>query len=566
MTEQAQALRILIVEDSEDDALLIVRQLRRGGFDIHSERVSSASELASALRDKTWDVIITDHTLPDFDSLGVLQVVKELGLDVPVIIVSGSIGEDIAVSCMKAGAHDYIMKGSLARLVPAVDRELREARRRRAHRDAEKAIHHMAFHDSLTGLVNRREFERRLHVALQDAASMGKQYGLLYLDLDQFKVINDTSGHVAGDELLRQVAGVLSAQIRDSDTLARLGGDEFGILLYNCPMARAQEIAWNILGAIQDFRFTWADKVFSIGGSIGLVHVDDVNARLTDVLRAADMACYMAKERGRNRVHVFTPGDADLVRHQSEMEWATRIRHALDEDRLLFHRQRIVALARDAPEQSWDEVLLRLSSEDGELALPGAFLPAAERYGLMPAVDRWVVEQGLRYARERAEGGGPGGMVFINLSGASLGDEDFCRFVEDRIGADAQVAGAVCFEITETAAIANLSRAVNFAGNVRKQGCRFALDDFGSGMSSFSYLKAIPVDYLKIDGAFVRDILVDPMDCAIVEAINHIGHLAGLKIIAEGVESAEVLEALRELGVDYAQGYHIHRPCAPEAE
>ena len=564
-SEDKNPLRVLLVEDSENDALLLLRELQRGGYDIKSDRVYTESTLRTALQAHEWDLIITDHNMPGFSSEIALRVIKHLEIEAPVIIVSGSIGEDVAVAAMKAGAHDYIMKGKLARLVPAVERELREADTRRAHRRAEQTIRHLAFHDSLTGLVNRYEFEALLKQALAELTTRSKQHALLYLDLDQFKLINDTSGHVAGDELLQQMATVLKANIRDSDTLARLGGDEFGILLPHCKLLRAQEIASQLLRAITEFRFVWSDKPFSISGSIGLVPLDDPHMPLVDVLRAADLACYAAKEKGRNRVHVYTVDDVDLAQRHGEMEWVTRLKRALEEDRFLLYRQKIVAVAGDALGTRFEELLLRLRDETGEIVPPGAFIPAAERYDLMPALDRWVVRKAVRYVAKNVGGSGQSAMCFINLSGASLSDESFCNYVQEEIAAVNLPPGRLCFEITETTAISNMTRAVTFIKSIRRAGCHFALDDFGSGLSSFSYLKAIPVDFLKIDGSFIKDVISDPMDLAIVESINRIGHVANLKTIAEHVENAETLEALKKIGVDYAQGFYVHRPTAIES-
>jgi len=564
-SEDKNPLRVLLVEDSENDALLLLRELQRGGYDIKSDRVYTESTLRTALQAHEWDLIITDHNMPGFSSEIALRVIKHLEIEAPVIIVSGSIGEDVAVAAMKAGAHDYIMKGKLARLVPAVERELREADTRRAHRRAEQTIRHLAFHDSLTGLVNRYEFEALLKQALAELTTRSKQHALLYLDLDQFKLINDTSGHVAGDELLQQMATVLKANIRDSDTLARLGGDEFGILLPHCKLLRAQEIASQLLRAITEFRFVWSDKPFSISGSIGLVPLDDPHMPLVDVLRAADLACYAAKEKGRNRVHVYTVDDVDLAQRHGEMEWVTRLKRALEEDRFVLYRQHIVAVGGDSNGTFFEELLLRLRDEKGEIVPPGAFIPAAERYNLMPELDRWVVRNAVRYVAERIGGSGQSGMCFINLSGASLSDESFFSYVQEEIATVGLPPGRLCFEITETTAISNMARAVSFIKSIRSAGCHFALDDFGSGLSSFSYLKAIPVDFLKIDGSFIKDVISDPMDLAIVESINRIGHVANLKTIAEHVENAETLEALKKIGVDYAQGFYVHRPTAIES-
>jgi diguanylate cyclase (GGDEF)-like protein len=391
----------------------------------------------------------------------------------------------------------------------------------------------------------------------------GGQHALLYLDLDQFKIINDTCGHTAGDELLRQLAVLLKQPIRDNDTLARLGGDEFGVLLARCSLEHAQSVAERMLQLIRDFRFTWLERTFNIGASIGLVMIADGAQTLTDLLRAADMACYAAKDKGRNRIHVYHPGDAELARRHGEMEWVARLNEALAHDWFELHYQRIIALTPAQASVTHQEFLLRLRDADHGLILPGAFIPAAERYNLMPQLDRWVVRHALGYlAAQRTRGGGYPGMCFINLSGATVSDDDFFRDVRELLRAHGVPPDNICFEITETAAIANLASAIDFIEQAKALGCRIALDDFGAGLSSFSYLKTIPADFLKIDGSFVADMLRDPMDSAIVEAIHRIARVAGLQTIAEFVESDAIRHRLVEIGVDYAQGYGIHPPEA----
>jgi diguanylate cyclase (GGDEF)-like protein len=556
----AKPLRVLLVDDSEDDALLLLRELRRGGFDADSRRVDTPEEFEQALGENRWDIVITDHNMPRFSSAAALAAVRERDTDVPVIIVSGSIGEEIAVAAMRSGANDYIMKDNLARLVPAINRELREVENRRAHRQAESMIRHLDSHDALTGLANRKQFDQRLQHLLDMAKGEGSSHGLLYVDLDQFKVVNDTCGHFAGDQLLKALAQVLKEPMRDSDMLARLGGDEFGVLLETCPLDRAERIAEGILRAVKEFRFEWAGKVFVPGASIGLVMVTAESESINELLSAADVACYTAKDLGRNRVHVYRSDDADLARRRGEMEWVTRINNALENDRLVLFSQRIVRVVPDGTPDNY-EFLVRMRGEGGEI-LPGAFIPAAERYNLMPAVDRWVVDAAFRHVAACAAHHGVEriGTAFINLSGASLSDAGFLAYLLDKIGEHRVPAGAVCFEITETAAIANMKTAVDFIRQVRDAGAHFALDDFGMGMSSFGYLKSLPVDYLKIDGEFVRDVATDPVDEAIVEAINRIGHAVGLRTIGEHVESPDTLPLLARIGVDFAQGYGIQRP------
>jgi diguanylate cyclase (GGDEF)-like protein/PAS domain S-box-containing protein len=423
--------------------------------------------------------------------------------------------------------------------------------------EARALVRRMAYdasHDELTGLVNRRAFEEQVRTALADEA--GGTHAVLYIDLDQFKVVNDTCGHGAGDQLLRRIADELRSGVRTNDTLARLGGDEFAVLLRQCPLDAATRVADTLRRTVEAFRFVWGDRAFPIGASIGVVACGHAQT-LADVLSAADSACYIAKEKGRNRVHVHRPDDADVVQRTGEMQWASRLGSALDEGRFTLYGQRIVPVHGDRAGGHL-EVLVRLREDDGRIIPPMAFLPAAERYGLMPSIDRWVVEHalGALASADRAADI----HLSINLSGHTLSDEGFAEFVEAAFARHGVRYDQVCFEITETAAIANIVHAERFIRWFREQGGRFSLDDFGSGLSSFAYLKRLPVDFLKIDGAFVRNLVEDSADEAMVSAVNHVGHVMGLKTVAEFVESDDILQRLAVLGVDFAQGYGIHRP------
>lgn len=428
-----------------------------------------------------------------------------------------------------------------------------------------RELSHQAAHDALTGIPNRREFERLLAELLKQPRQPGITHAVCYLDLDQFKVVNDTCGHVAGDELLRQVTQLIRGLLRSNDLLARLGGDEFGLILRACPPERAVEIAERVREAVADFRFGWEGKSFSIGVSIGIVplplaHQEIGHDELGTLLACADAACYAAKEAGRNRVHVFQPDDSQVMEQRGQMQWVTRLQAALDADRLRLYVQPVVALQQEGGGTPHHEILVRLE-EDGQVVPPGAFLPAAERYGLMPRIDQWVVNNTLAWLGDRLrQHGRIDGIYAINLSGASLSDERFRQTLRATLEQVRLPHGVLCFEITETAAVANLSKVVHFIGEVKAMGCLFALDDFGSGLSSFAYLKNLPVDFLKIDGAFVKDIADDPMDLAMVQAINAIGHVMGLKTIAEYVSSPAILERLQDIGVDYGQGYHLGLP------
>jgi diguanylate cyclase (GGDEF)-like protein/PAS domain S-box-containing protein len=417
-----------------------------------------------------------------------------------------------------------------------------------------------ATHDSLTGLVNRADFERRL-AALVGHELGGRRHALLYIDLDQFKVVNDTCGHAAGDQMLCQIATLMQSRMRESDTLARLGGDEFGVLLENCPLDQAHRIAETILGAVSSFRFVWQDKVFMIGASIGLVEIAGESLEAANLLAAADTACFAAKDDGRNRVRAFNAADSELARRSGEMNWVARISRAFDERRFRLHWQPILPLQETSRHGSHGEILLRMVDDQGLLVPPGNFLPAAERYNLMPRIDRWVIEQALHWLVDHPEEAICGA---INLSGQSLSDDRFLDYVLEQLAHAGIAPGRVCFEITETAAISNLTKAIRFIGALRAQGCRFSLDDFGSGLSSFGYLKNLPVDFLKIDGGFIRNMARNPIDLAMVTAINNIGHVMGLATIAEFVESEEVRQLLAAQGVDFGQGFGLARPMPLE--
>ncbi|MFH0342748.1 MAG: EAL domain-containing protein [Chromatiales bacterium] len=425
-------------------------------------------------------------------------------------------------------------------------------------REMVERLTYQATHDALTGLINRPEFERRLERVLATNAS-DAQHALLYLDLDQFKVVNDTCGHAAGDDLLRQITMQLRSKVRKRDTLARFGGDEFGVLLEYCTATQALRIADDLRGAVSDFRFAWQDRIFAIGVSIGLVPIPAAADSLPQVLMAADGACYAAKERGRNRVHVYKPDDSNLALRHSEMQWVPRIHRAFAEGRFRLYEQPIAPLGERGAEFERAEVLIRLLNEDGVVVPAGTFIPAAERYGLIQSVDRWVVGQVLAVLRAR----GPDQCRVrfgINLSGPSLGDEAFLEFVLRELDRWDGPPPCICFEITETAAVADLSNARRFMDALSGRGCCFALDDFGSGLASFSYLKSLPVDCLKIDGCFVRNMVADQIDCAMVEAIHRVGSVMGIPTIAEWVENQATLERLKTIGVNYAQGYGIAMP------
>ncbi len=422
-----------------------------------------------------------------------------------------------------------------------------------------RALSYQASHDALTGLINRREFESRLNQALA-GVRRGDELGyvLLYLDLDQFKLVNDTCGHPAGDRLLKQVTGLLQTRIRGTDILARLGGDEFGILLADCSYEQAMKIAETLCQAIRDYRFVWHDGALNIGVSIGLVAITREAESMASLMSAADVACYAAKDQGRNRVHVY---QADNVpeRHR-EMQWVSRITRACEEDRLELYFQPIVPIGANRDPRAHYELMLRMRDENGALVQPNEFIPAAERYNVMPMLDRWVVRHTLGSLAHYTHDKTPLYTLSVNLSGTSLNDDRFLDFLITELAAHPLSSGAICFEITETAAIYNLAKVVYFMRELKSRGCNFSLDDFGSGLSSFMYLKTLPVNYLKIDGQFIEHVADNPIDRSMVEAISQIGKAMGIQTIAEKVETAAVMEELGRLGIGYAQGFYIAPP------
>ena len=426
-------------------------------------------------------------------------------------------------------------------------------------RELNRRLSYHASHDVLTGLVNRREFETRLERALKSAKARETSYALCYIDLDQFKIVNDTCGHSAGDALLGQVGALLKSKVRWRDTLARLGGDEFGVLLESCSLEEALRTAESLREAIRNFRYTWEDRSFRLGCSIGVVPITAENEDVASVLSAADSACGAAKESGRNRVHCFEENDIDLMRRRREMQWAARINNALEESRFELFRMTILPLQKEDAGEHF-ELLLRMRDESGKIVAPDQFIAAAERYGITPSIDRWVIDSAFRWLVSEADERKRLAMCSINLSGQSLGDDKFLPYVIEQFHRSGIDGSKICFEITETAAIANFSQASRFIQALKELGCKFALDDFGTGLSSFGYLKHFPVDFLKIDGSFVKGVLHDPIDREMVRSINEIGHLTGKQTIAEWAENAEIIEVLRGLGVDYAQGYGVSQP------
>ena len=424
-----------------------------------------------------------------------------------------------------------------------------------------RQLAHDATHDALTGLVNRAEFERRLQATLAATKAHGTRHALCYMDLDQFKVVNDTAGHAAGDELLKQIGVLLSGMVDERDTLARIGGDEMGLLLADTQLEPAQAIAQSMVNSIRDHRFDWGGRSYRVGISVGLVPIAPGVESAAQILTQADVACYIAKQTGRNRVHLYRREDGQTAVHHNEILDAAGVRNALEEGRFRLFYQPMVSLGASEPRPVRYEALLRISPEDGmgEPLLPPSFITAAERFGLMDEIDRWVIETAFREYRKGV--GRTGAKIAINLSGSSLSDETLLAYIETLLARYAMPPGQVCFEITETAGIQNLHRAIHLMTALKAHGCQLALDDFGSGLSSFRYLKSLPVDYVKIDGSFVRNMAESDSDCVLVEAINRMSHTLGIETVAEYAHSAAIVERLRMLSVDYAQGFHFGRPA-----
>ena len=471
-------------------------------------------------------------------------------LDEPIsaILIQNNSGIETPVEYVVAPMRDH--EDEIAGIVVIIHDES-------VQRSLNRQLTFQATHDALTGLINRYEFERRLKNVISTQNMHESVNTLCYIDLDQFKLVNDTCGHTAGDELLKQITLLLQNTLDNKGILARLGGDEFGLLLENADVNKAQNISAGLLEVIKNFHFIWNDSTFTIGASIGIAPISQNALSCEDILSNADSACYLAKESGRNRTQIFTEEDDKLLTQQREMHWVSRINHALEEDRFQLYFQEIMPLK--GHEQSFilhGEILLRMVDKEGDIVSPSNFLPAAERYNMITLIDEWVLEKSIQWLATRKEKV----LISVNLSGMSLSNRDFLNFVVTKIKHYNVNPELLCFEITETAAINNLSTAIHFMNVLKKLGCSFALDDFGSGLSSFSYLNSLPVDYLKIDGTFVMDIDKDPMHYAMVKSINEVGQVMGIKTIAEFAASESIIRSLRDVGVDNAQGYAIARP------
>ncbi len=513
------------------------------GYDMRSASNRSISEIMT---------IINEHTRATVENpvMRCLQEERVITLEDHSVLISKN-SEEIPIQDSVAPIRDRI--GNVIGSVMVFHDVSKETRLFRQ-------LSYQASHDSLTDLINRREFENRLVTAMRALHSDPEQsHAMLYLDLDQFKVVNDTFGHIAGDALLKRIAELIHSKIRSTDVLARLGGDEFGVLMERCSEERAMEVAESIRGAVEEFRFEWKESFTSVRCSIGVVMVTTQTEDVATLMSSADVACYSAKDKGRNLVHLYENSDASL-RHE-EMKWVSRISSAVEEDRLELFFQPIIGIGKkNGASRGHYELLLRMRDENGELVSPDQFIPAAERYNLMSTLDRWVIREALANLADRSGDSEARYTLAINLSGTSLSEDRFLGDVMRELQKQKLPNGAICFEITETAAISNLARVVHFMESLKALGCKFSLDDFGSGLSSFTYLKNLPVDYLKIDGQFISNVADDSVDESMVKAISDVGQAMGIETIAERVETKQVLEKLGTLGVEFAQGYYIARP------
>jgi diguanylate cyclase (GGDEF)-like protein/PAS domain S-box-containing protein len=569
--------RVLIFRDLTyrrriEDAIYRERQLAQVTLESISEsvlttdaqgKVNFLNDAARALLGVA-DKIVVGRSLIELLGFVDRDVMKEARRVLSIVLEGGASGEISNNAVLRT--HSARMVDVDLKIAPLRDKTGRTIGSVTALRDVTQArrlqarLSYQATHDELTGLINRRELQRRLEDLLWRSNTDEFVSALLYIDLDQFKLVNDTCGHEAGDRLLVQLTQHLGLHLRRNDTLARLGGDEFSVLLPGCSGEAAQRIAETLREAVRKFRFAWLGRSFAVGASIGLVVLDGRWEGIAEAMSAADAACNMAKEAGRDRVIVYSPDGSAEQRHHGEMVWASRIREAIEGHRLQLYCQPVMPIGEDVSRGVYCEVLLRMVDDAGNLVAPMAFIPAAERYGLMAEIDRWVVEEVTRMWAEMPELFVQIDKIAINLSGQSLGKDGFLDYIRERMIAVGSPWDRFCFEITETALVANLTTARAFIEELVELGCSFSLDDFGSGLSSFTYLKHLPVNYLKIDGTFVKDMLTDQLDRALVRSISDIGRTLKLQTIGEYVENAAIYEALREAGVHYGQGFGI---CVP---
>jgi len=553
-------LRVLIVEDSEDDSLLLLHALRKGGYDPVHRRVDTAPAMTQALANESWDIIVSDHRMPSFDATHALNILKQAGSDVPFVIVSGSIGEEIAVGAMRSGAKDYLMKNNLTRLCAVVDRELREAEVRRQRLFAEKTAEHQAHYDLLTDLPNRSMFNDRLTLALAHANRHRKMLALLFVDLDRFKTIVDTLGHAIGDQVLRGVAERLSSCLEADDTLARMGGDEFVVLLPEIHRAdKAVRLAQMMLDVLRPaFQFNGHDLHITTSIGISLYPYDGEDA--DTLLKNADTALYRAKEQGRNNYQLYTP--AMNARAFERLALENSLRRALERNEFMLHYQPQVEIMSGSITAV--EALIRWQHPDLGLVYPAEFIPLAEETGLIVPLGEWVIRTACTQAKLWQKAGLPPLIVAVNLSGRQFQHQGLVDSISRILKETKMDPRLLELEITESIAMQNADYTIVILKELKEMGLRISMDDFGTGYSSLSYLKKFPIDTLKIDQSFVRDIHTDPNDAAIANAVIVLAHSLKLEVVAEGVETPEQEAFLRENHCDRLQGYLFSNPIPAE--
>lgn len=563
--------KILIVDDDPNVLDGYVRGLRKR-FDLN---VASSGQLALEMVEKQgpYAVVVADMRMPGMDGLEFLIRLRELAPETVRMMLTGNADQETAVNAVNQGqvfkflnkpcARETMaeaLRSGLDEFVHAKERRKRLESSVAEARDLAEKLSYQSKHDLLTGLLNRQAFADQLVPYLKSTRDEGKTHALCYLDINDFHVVNDTCGHVAGDEMLRQFGQLISSQMRDDDLVGRLFGDEFGLLLADCSLEDAKAIVERLHTVLKAFRFEWERERFDITLSIGLVPIDNHNSDATALLSAAETARSIARDAGLNQVHVSGPNDAELIKRLGDTRTVTQVKYALEEDRFQLYFQVIQPVVSDIETGAHYELLIRMLDEQGNILPPGEFLPAVEKYHLSPRLDCWVVSKAAEWLGNHPWHLDRLSLCSINLSGHSLGSSEVLEHIVSVFDRASVAPEKICLEITETAAIAQLSRAVPFIRNLKEKGFRFALDDFGSGFSSFAYLKNLPVDFLKIDGQFVKNMDASDVDRAMVKAIGEIGHVMGKKTIAEYVENERTLVYLREFGIDYAQGYYISRP------
>ncbi len=563
--------KILLVDDDANVLRAYQRALRRHfALDV-AQGGSRALEMIAS--HGPYAVIVSDMRMPEMNGMELLRALRRAAPDTVRVMLTGNVDQQTAVDAVNEGRvfkflnkpcsmetmADALREG-IARYRAAVEGRDRLASSMAELADLSDKLTHQSRHDALTGLRNRQAFERDIRSFHESVGHQGGEHALCHLDLDHFHVVNDTCGHVAGDELLRRTASLLALQCRTADILGRLSSDEFGLLLVDCPLEKASAIARRIGDALRAMPFEWEGNLVEVSACIGIVPVTQAHQGVAALLSAAETACHVAKDRGRNVLHVSGPSDPEMTSRLNETQWLGRIQRALHEDHFRLFHQLIVPVGNSTEQGDHYELLIRMQDERGKLIPPGAFLPAAEHYYLSPELDRWVIRKAVEWLNAHPRPRERLALCSINLSGHSLGSREMLDFIRLTVGRSSIPPQKICFEVTETAAIAQLQSATRFIRDLRAEGFRFALDDFGSGLSSFAYLKNLPVDFLKIDGMFVKQIDVDEVDRAMVKSISEVARVLGKRTIAEFVENAESLRYLEALQVDYAQGYYLARP------